>query len=260
MQLKLTHLSNMAIPPRREEVDMAAFQLFNVEFHNWIHSSRQKVKGLPLTRMIVSGITDALNQTYALYNRIGIFDGEYGYHLNVLRNRITYDLNTADVIIVSHPFSADGMSSHDRLAMADVFNKPIFVDCAFFGICGYQDFDFTPYKNIHSVCFSLSKSFGTGLHRVGMLYTKDRYAAATYNDWSYPLVAEAEHHYGRLYKQSPDFMYDHFKEQQKAICAELKILPSDTVIFGIDIHNRFGERFKRGGYSRICISRLFTDA
>ena len=49
-------------------------------FDNWIHSSQQIVTGLPTNKYIVSGITDAFNQTYGLYNKIGVFPGEYGYH------------------------------------------------------------------------------------------------------------------------------------------------------------------------------------
>ena len=57
---------------------------FEKIFDRWIHSSNQQVKGLPEQYFIVSGVTDALNQLYGLYNKIGIFDGEYLYHQNVL--------------------------------------------------------------------------------------------------------------------------------------------------------------------------------
>ena len=63
----------------------------------------------------VSGVTDALNQLYGLYNKIGIFDGEYLYHQNVLGEKATTNLQEADCIVVSHPFSADGKS--------DLFNR-----------------------------------------------------------------------------------------------------------------------------------------
>lgn len=236
--------------------DLKSFNLFKNDFHDWIHSSRQTVAGLPKDNYIVSGITDAFNQTYSLYNKIGIFDGEYGYHEKVFPDRITHDLSKADVIIISHPFSADGECSHHRIAEADRLGIPIFIDCAFFGICADIDFDFSSYKNIHSVCFSLSKTFGSGWQRVGLLYTKDRYPVSIYGQWQYPLTASAMYHYDLIKKIGPDDMYQKYRLQQEEICDTMKILPSSTVIFGLDYSDRYNE-FKRGYVNRLCISKEF---
>lgn len=236
--------------------DLQAFDEFHLNFRNWIHSSRQTVAGLPEDSYIVSGITDAFNQTYSLYNKIGIFDGEYGYHEKVFPDRITHDLSKADVIIISHPFSADGECSHHRIAEADRLDIPIFIDCAFFGICADIDFDFSSYKNIHSVCFSLSKTFGSGWQRVGLLYTKDRYPVSVYGQWQYPLTASAMYHYDLIKKIGPDDMYQKYRLQQEEICDTMKILPSSTVIFGLDYSDRYSE-FKRGYVNRLCISKEF---
>ena len=229
-------------------------QWFQREFHKWVHSSVQEVKGLPKQHYIVSGITDAFNQLYGLYNKIGIFEGEYYYHQNVLGERATTDLREADCIVISHPFSGDGKCSHDKLAEANSYGVPIFVDCAFFGICHGISFDFKPYKNVHSVCFSLSKTFGTGLHRVGLLYTKDCFPCTVYNTWGYPLVATAEHHYGLINTIGPDEMPRRHKDAQQRICRRLGLIPSPTVIFGLDYSTRY-ERFKRGDTNRVCITK-----
>lgn len=236
--------------------DLQSFNFFKNNFHDWVHSSRQTVTGLPKDSYIVSGITDAFNQTYSLYNKIGIFDGEYGYHEKVFPDRITHDLSKADVIIISHPFSADGECSHHRIAEADRLGIPIFIDCAFFGICAGIDFDFSSYKNIHSVCFSLSKTFGSGWQRVGLLYTKDRYPVSVYADWQYPLTASAMYHYDLIKKIGPDDMYQKYRLQQEEICDTMKILPSSTVIFGLDYSDRYNN-FKRGYVNRLCISKEF---
>ena len=238
--------------------NMEQFSVFKHKFENWIHSSKQQVKGLPGNSYIVSGLTDAFNQTYALYNKIGIFNGEYGYHKMVLGNRVTFNLEEADAIIVSHPYSADGMSAHDKLKLADSYNKPIFVDCAMFGICHNIDFDFTSYKNIHSVGFSLSKSFGTGRRRVGLLYTIDQYPAAIYSDWNYPLLSSAEFHYNLIDTLSPDSTVNKYLSIQLAICKELEVVPSNTVIFGLDYTNRYDE-FKRGNVNRLCLSEIIRE-
>lgn len=230
---------------------------FKKDLDAWIHSGRQPVKGLPGEGYIVSGVTDGLNQVFALYHRIGVFDGEYGYSQQVIGDRVTTDLTDCDAIVLSHPFSADGMSSHARLALADQHDKPIFVDCAFFGVCGDVSFDFSPYKNVRAVCFSLSKSFGTGHRRTGMLYTNDAYPAKIYETWNYHFTAGAEFHYGVLDRYSPDHMFDTYREKQLRICEKLNVEPSDTVIFGLDHTERF-KHFKRGYVNRLCISDLLV--
>ena len=237
--------------------DTDLYNKFKQEFETWIHSSVQEVGGLPGPGYITNGITEALDQTYALYKKIGIFEGEYGYHELVLpKKRLTQNLKTADCIIVSHPFSADGMSAHEKLAYADSFNKPIFVDCAFFGICQHQSFDFTGYKNIHSVAFSLSKVFGSGWHRVGMLYTKDAYPISVTDKWNYQILSSVERHYGLLSKVGPDDIPAYYKQSQIDICNRNDLLVSDTVIFGIDTQNKYSKIYERGETNRICISKI----
>jgi hypothetical protein len=236
--------------------DLKSYNEFQDKFHKWVHSSKQIVKGLPENKYIVSGITDAFNQTYSLYNKIGIFEGEYGYHEKVFPDRVTYNLKEADVIIISHPFSADGESSHSKIAEADRLGIPIFIDCAFFGICSDINFDFTSYNNIHSVCFSLSKTFGTGWQRVGLLYTIDPYPVKHYSDWQYPLLASAEWHYDLIDQYGPDDMFQKYRFQQEQICDRMGIISSSTVIFGLDYSDRYKD-FKRGNVNRLCISKEF---
>ena len=247
-----------AKPIITENVNMGDFIKFKNKFNSWIHSSVQPVIGLPKKYYIVSGLTDAFNQTYALYPKIGIFEGEYGYHLLSMKDRVTTDLSQADVIIISHPFSGDGMSSHEKIKIADTYNKPIFIDCAFFGICRNINFDFTSYKNIHSVGFSLSKTFGSGLHRVGILYTIDPYPVTVYEQSMYPFVAGAEHHYKLIDTMSPDSMVEKYGEIQKIICKELNFTPSDTILFGLDNSVEYS-KYKRGDINRLCISNLIAS-
>lgn len=256
--MRFDKITNAAIAIEPESVDISQFIKFKEKFNKWIHSSTQLVKGLPKSYYIVSGVTDAFNQMYGMYNKIGVFEGEYGYHSLVIKNRVTFNLDDADAIVVSHPFSADGMSSHEKIKIADSYNKPIFVDCAFFGVCHDINFDFSSYKNIHSVCFSLSKSFGTGLHRVGLLYTVDPYPVTVYSQWHYPLVVCAEHHYTLLDTISPDSMIKKYKDAQLAVCKEFNLIPSNTILFGLDYSEKYVS-FKRGPVNRLCISYLLKQ-
>lgn len=249
---------NGATPITSQEYDLPAFVNFKEKFNRWIHSSKQIVKGLPNNSYIVSGLTDAFNQTYGLYHKVGVFPGEYGYHKLIVGDRVTTDLNEADIIIVSHPFSADGMCSHDKLKIADSYNKPIFVDCAFFGLCHGINFDFTQYKNIHSVGFSLSKTFGTGWRRVGLLYTIDRYPVTVYSEWNYHLISSAEIHYNLIDTMTPDDMTYKYIDTQLSICKYLNVSPSNTIIFGLDYSDRYN-KFKRGNVNRLCLSTIMAD-
>jgi len=238
------------------DYDLDSFEKFEKDFDEWIFSSSLNINGLPEKSYIVSGITDSFNQLYGMYNKFGIFDGEYGYHKLVLdESRITYDLSEADCIIVSHPFSADGLSSNKKLTIADSYNKPIFVDCAFFGICSNIDFDFRKYKNIHTVAFSLSKTFGTGFHRVGKIFTKDKFPVSIYNEWKYQLLSNAEVHYNLIKTIGPDDTFKNYRDKQIKICNELNLIPSDTVIFGLDYTSKY-DSFKRGEVNRVCLSEL----
>ena len=213
---------------------VAEFERFLQAFQVWIQSSEQAVLGLPKKRTphVVSGITDAFNQLYGMYNKIGVHDGEYMYHQNVLKEeRITTNLEEADKLGI-----------------------PIFIDCAFFGICHGIDFNFKPYNNIHSVCFSLSKTFGTGLNRVGLLYTKDNFPCKVYKEWGYPLIASAEHHYRKIKEIGPDDLPKKYLQRQIRVCRKLGLIPSPTVIFGLSYDPRY-TRFKRGSTNRVCITR-----
>jgi hypothetical protein len=230
--------------------------VFKQKYHEWIHSSVQIVAGLPDSCLLTIGITDAFNQTYSLYNKIGVFPGEYGYHEMVFPDRVTTNLVEADVIIVSHPFSADGMSSHDKIEIADKLNKPIFIDCAFFGVCSGINFDFLKYENVHSVAFSLSKTFGTGRQRVGLLYTNDIYPGHVCEQKEYIFDLSAKYHLSLLDKTSPDEMPNRFKQQQVEICKELNVQPSDTVLFGLDYTDKFNF-YKRHNVNRLCLTDLF---
>ena len=99
---KLTK-SAKAFNYKNVRADQMALSEFEHAFHIWVHSSVQEIKGLPRKKYIVSGVTDAFNQLYSLYNKIGIFNGEYGYHKRVLGDRVTEDFREADCIVVSHP-------------------------------------------------------------------------------------------------------------------------------------------------------------
>lgn len=241
--------------------NLGRYASFLNKFDKWVHSSNKNVKGLPTNKYLTAGITDVFDKTYIKYNKIGIFPGEYSYHCMILEeylaeSRITYNLAEADIIIVSHPFSADGLSSNEKLQLADSYNKPILVDCAYFGVCSDISFDFTPYKNIVSVAFSLSKTFGTGNLRIGLLYTNDFYPYAVWDEWFYQSYSNINYHYNLIDKIGPDDLAKQFKKQQIKLCNKYKLQPSNTILFGLDKIGRY-DNYRRHDVNRICLSKLY---
>ena len=240
---------------------LGRYASFLNKFDKWVHSSNKNVKGLPTNKYLTAGITDVFDKTYIKYNKIGIFPGEYSYHCMILEeylaeSRITYNLAEADIIIVSHPFSADGLSSNEKLQLADSYNKPILVDCAYFGVCSDISFDFTLYKNIVSVAFSLSKTFGTGNLRIGLLYTNDFYPYAVWDEWFYQSYSNIDYHYNLIDKIGPDDLAKQFKKQQIKLCNKYKLQPSNTILFGLDKIGRY-DNYRRHDVNRICLSKLY---
>ena len=68
--MRFDKITNAAIAIEPELVDISQFSKFKEKFNKWIHSSTQLVKGLPKSYYIVSGVTDAFNQMYGMYNKI----------------------------------------------------------------------------------------------------------------------------------------------------------------------------------------------
>jgi hypothetical protein len=236
-----------------------SYSKFISKLDSWIHSSNQKIQGLPSNKYLTAGITDVLDKTYINYEKIGIFPGEYSYHALVLEeSRLTYDLASADIIIVSHPFSATGNGSDAKLFLADAYNVPILVDCAYFGVCSNINFDFTRFKNIRSVAFSLSKTFGTGNHRLGLLYTNDFYPYEIWNEWGYQYYPDVELHSTLLDTLSPDDTVTKFKKVQIEVCNKYRLLPSDTVLFGLDYGEDY-KGYKRDFVNRLCLSYFYAE-
>ena len=100
--------------------------------------------------------------------------------------------------------------------------------------------------------------FGTGLRRVGLLYTKEKFPCTVYADWQYPLVSSAEYHYNLLSTVGPDDLPNKYEREQTKVCRWLEIKPSSTVIFGLDYTDRYAN-YKRGDVNRICITNYLES-
>lgn len=244
-------------------------------YHSWILSTKNNtVQGLDRfsQRDYSLGTSEAFDKFYIRHHnrRFRCFRGEYLYHtLAWHQQRMTWawlddeDVKPNDAVIVSLPF-ADLGNVHpaytnallNRCLQLDV---PVLVDCAFFGICANIDFDFS-HAAITDVCFSLSKTFPVNNMRIGMRYSTVNDTMTIYNSTGYVNRLGAAVGLDLVSLRSPDFAYQKWHDQQVKFCDQMNVLPSNTVIFGIDNDHRY-DQYNRGMLhtNRLCFSRYFEQ-
>lgn len=205
-----------------------------------------------------NGTSQAFDMFYIKnkHRRFRCFRGEYVYHQLAWRNSfpnwkfIEDDaLRSNDAVVISLPFSNTG-NEHDQLKWlldnCTALEIPVLVDCAYFGTCKDINFDFTS-KCISDVVFSLSKTFPVAHARIGMRLTRidDDDLMFVYDKINYNNRIGAKLGLELIKQYSPDYIYNKYFEQQKNICNRLDIVPSNTILFGLDYHNRYPE-YNRG--------------
>jgi histidinol-phosphate/aromatic aminotransferase/cobyric acid decarboxylase-like protein len=166
-------------------------------------------------------------------------------------------------VVVSVPFADTGNVPRELttefLDRCKQLGVPVLVDCAFFGICGNIDFDFS-HPAITEICFSLSKTFPVNLLRIGIRFSKedDNDSLLVYHRSQYVNRLGAAVGLALIQNQSPDSTYIKWRLQQIKFCSEMQLEASDTVIFGIDRNHRY-DQYNRGSVdtNRICFSRHF---
>lgn len=124
---------------------------------------------------------------------------------------------------------------------------PVLVDCVYFGVCSNIDFNFA-HDCITDITFSLSKTFPLAYARVGMRLTKldDDDALLMLHKIEYTNRIGAALGLKMIEQYSPDYMVNKYLEKQIELCNNLGIVPSNTVLFGIDKLNQYPE-YNRGG-------------
>jgi hypothetical protein len=56
---------------------------------------------------------------------------------------------------------------------------------------------------------------------------------------------------------SADFNSQHWMPLQQRFCNQLGVTPSNTVIFGIDAHNKWSEYNRGSDTNRLCFAKYF---
>ena len=249
---------------------------FCYTYRNWILSTKNNtvigLDGFP-TMGFSNGTSEAFDKFYLQNHgrRFRCFRGEYMYH------RLAWDahqfswawlddepLAENDAVVVSLPF-ADTGEVHNRYTkefLDQCYNLgiPVLLDCAFFGICSSIKFDFT-HPAITDVCFSLSKTAPVNLLRIGLRFTRPGFhdSLQVYHDSQYVNRLSAAVGLTMLNSIGPDDTYNRWRNQQLNFCLAMRLVPSNTVIFGIDTQHLY-DAYNRGSKdtNRICFSKYFV--
>jgi hypothetical protein len=244
---------------------------FLEQYTKWIlDTKRNKITGLDEFDIAVfsQGTSESFDKFYLKNStrRFRCFRGEYMYHAaswrNYFSNNWCYldqdDIQPNDAVIISLPFSDTGNKHVDMdrvLERCTQLGVPVLVDCAFFGICQNIDFDFS-WPCITDITFSLSKTMPISHARIGMRLTKidDDDSLLVHHKTQYINRLSCGIGIEMLKLYSADYNCERWESVQQNFCQQLDILPSSTVVFGLD-QNKYTQYNRGGPTNRLCFAK-----
>jgi hypothetical protein len=221
----------------------------------------------------VNGTSQTFDHFWLKYRhrRAVAFRGEFQYHACVNRQHsfvyldAAEDLRAGDALIISLPFSDYGKQHPEwESIMRRCYNLaiPVTVDLAYWGISHDISLDLKDHGCIEQITCSLSKPvWKLENHRVGVRFSR------LYNNDGISMINEVAvtnshsmslgHHFMTAF--DCDWAYKTFRSQQIAVCNQLGLRASDSVIFGHG-DTKYME-YNRGvpGNNRVCISEFLND-
>lgn len=229
--------------------DTQVSEQFCNRYVEWIQSTKNNsIQGLDQFPFAVqtNATTEAFDKFYIANHtrRFRCFRGEYMYHQVAWRNswpdwQFLEDapIDSNDAVVVSYPFSDTGTKHQcmDKiLQRCSELDVPVLIDCAYFGICGNIEFNFS-WPCITTITFGLSKTFPVSHARIGMRLTKidDDDPAFVYQKTNYTNRISAGLGLFFMKSYGPDYVYNKYRSIQLEFCDSLNVTPSDCVMFGI---------------------------
>lgn len=257
--------------------DAGLLERYLEDFTQWIISSKNnKITGLDQLPVAVfsAGTSEAFDKFYLKHcgRRFRCFRGEYLYHRLVWQNQnLSWcylddeELQSNDAVIISLPFADTGsqhpMHTRKLLDSCLALGVPVLLDCAFFGICGGIDFDFS-HPAVTEVTFSLSKVVPANTLRIGIRFsrTNDGDGLMIYNSTQYINCLGMAVAVRLMPSHHPDETFDRYRAQQIEWCRLHDLEVSDTVIFGLDTKHAF-DHYNRGypHSNRLCFAKYFNQ-
>ena len=273
-QLDLTHQALQSTS--LSDLDNAVIPNYCAQYRDWILSSQlNTVAGLDTLPVVAfsQGTTEAFDNFYIRHHkrRFRVFRGEYIYHKRIWQRHYADqwafidvdDIKTNDAVIVSWPF-ADTGNTHEHfnqefLDKCHHLGVPVLIDAAFFGVCANQHYDFS-HPAIEEVVFSLSKSFPVNALRIGIRFAREDFedGMQIYHSTQYVNKLSAAVGLKLMAARSPDISFTKWRDKQLEFCNQLSLVPSNTVLFGIDTEHKY-DHYNRGSVqtNRLCFSRYY---
>lgn len=243
--------------------DTTVHQRFVDEYRHWLQRSQLNcLRGLDAFPVACysNGSTEVFDKFYLRHTgrRFRCFRGEYMYHIGAYKNYQNWcymdqdQLRENDALVISLPFSDLGDVHPDTNKVLDQCSQlgiPVLIDCTYFGQCAGIDFDLD-HPAVTDVAFSLSKTLPVAWIRIGMRLTRRNVddSLEVYNKIGYVNRLGANVGLQALGKITADDAWHKWHKVQESFCQQLNLVPSKTVIFGLDIYNQFPE-YNRGGSS-----------
>lgn len=195
----------------------------------------------------MNGITEGLNWWFNREIRsVKMYDGDYQWISPIKRSNI-------DILYLSCPSAING--NYIEIP-TDI---PVALDLAYIGSTNIKKINVTP--NIEYVFYSLSKTFGLRNIRTGWFFTRHQdnkldqlVNNAKYYNYYANQISET------IIKNFPiDYIYKKFFQEQKKLCTDLNITPSDVVWLGTSNDKKW-DKFKRTlNINRICLANFFKN-
>jgi len=221
---------------------------FKLKFHSWIVNSKlnqiKNLNSLPDTD-VITGVTQYLDELHQLKRNICVLDNEYLYHWRIygdlLRIKKIQDLTEGDNLIISMPFPfyADiHPQMQDILKIANERDVSVHIDACWLGCCRDINFDFSE-PCIKSVAFSLSKSLGLGVNRIGVRYARERWNGPISLQSDYNMTIQSLMWIGENFidKFGSDFWQNKYGDTYSYICKKYKLQSTKAIHIAWDTEN-----------------------
>lgn len=241
---------------------------FADKYRQWILTSKNaKILGLEnFNCYVTDGVTGAFTDFEKCYPHLTsvAFRGEYPFHRDTGAKRIETpnDLSVGQKLYISYPFAAHGnvhVMYHKIINRCNQLNIPVFVDCAYFGACKFEELNLN-HLCIKFVGFSMSKAFATGRCKIGVCFTNEKNTAMSLlNKYNYVNHVSIGIHDQILDNFSPDYMFDKYRTSQLDICKKFGFEASDTVFLGYSYNPNFKGFDRDGTVNRFGISDLLVN-
>lgn len=243
---------------------------------SWIKSTaKNTVQALDQysIKAVSQGTTESFDKFYLKHHqrRFRCFRGEYMYHTASWKNIFSAtwkyleddEIDKNDAVVISLPFSDTGNRHNNMdtvLEQCCQLGVPVLIDCAFFGICQGLDFDFS-WPCITDITFSLSKTLPIAHARIGMRLSRvdDDDSLLVHHKIGYVNRLACGLGIELLDRWGPDHNCETWTDIQQQFCKQLNIVPSNSVVFGIDTQQHFTQYNRGGPTNRLWFGNYMYD-